>query len=1433
MKKKMTAMIAAVCASVCAFANMAISPQSQSFDWQGGDAAIATSGTGGWSAYKDNSWITISPRTSGSCGESCIYTISANNTVTNRNGSITIDYLPQHSTNDVAWGLTWWQGSSFNSTNRWNDSSMVNDVLATGTSYRDAGLPGEPTVSTYWGRTESVWFKVTELNLLNRLFDLDNGKGSIYINTLNKITLQYGDEVVVTDYTVSQGGVYELLIISGASDGTYFTPGTTAHLNEIYIGRRGGTSFTNIYSQRSSRMMLVSDYGHTTLPSANYITRGETSQGAYSYWNRVLSAEEIQNHNSYTIAPDNKNYSVYSSLRYYCSCEKGIIRDISRNANFYDRKNKGISYRDRYGLPAGALGGDIEIRTRNDLVYWADAYMASGHNILLYRFDEIDIDSSPYGLMQQGGYGIVDHVVAKDTNECIKKCTINIWLKETAQCIDSVILGIGRVSENSNAFPTAYRMQTESTYEYTEYAYYYTVKPLRVRMTTQGIFVDDYKSTYGPFSIPEASQWKMLTLGITEDLLTIYVDGSDIGNCRIDATRPFMIPSLWYISGDNGKVIIDEVEVFESRLTSAQIRNLYALEYQQPLVHTITQSGREATLSATSCKVSSEASNISVKVTLPSSSTWWSIKNLPAWLSVNNATNNLSGTKTITLSATENNSVYARTATILIAEQEFTFEQDGVAVELDCSAVGVDQTGGRRSITVRPERSVSWTAVSDVPWITIMSGDSGTGNGNVSFYVDSYSANFTRTGTLTIAGQSVTILQRGFSDLSLMPSSIEVDGGATNVTIQVSKTSGASIAAVSYAPWISIGTVSAGYNICTVNCRIAKNSKKAARVGYINISGTLFAISQRRMVSNIEYTNLKGGYHDNSSQYAEGDTVTFTPAYGVIGYTFAGWTPSQITAEMTGMQTVSAAWTANSYSITYNSNGGDGAMDATAATYDAEAIVATNCFTWTGYVFAGWATNEVGEVIYAAGQPVTNLTGQAGGIVTLYAVWEPLVVSSPEVSIDGVGTISASASFSGDSCAVTIQCATEGATIYFSTNGVAPRISTAYVYTEPFTITSTATIKAIAALDGTRSNPISVTVTKVDPVPPATPVVSPADGSSFIGDSCEVSISCATPDATIYYSTNGVAPRTSAANAYVEPFTITGTTIIMAVAVKDGVRSTSVTATITQRTLSLAEAVGAPSLAFTTGGDSVWTPIADNASLSGYSARSGEIDDAVPGGSNLTWLATTVTGAGTFGFDWKVACEHDYMGGCTWDRLMVFTNDIETARIDGVTGWESKSLVFDDSGTHTVRWVFLKDDANDEMFEDCAWVSGVTWTPSSPADVVVSINGTNVTVSGTWLSENTTRAATDVAANGNRSVAECYLLGVDPEDPDDDFKITRFWMDGGKPMFEFSHTRDGSGVSFEPRIRKLGKAALGDAWQVVPSGGNPAFRFFTVEVALP
>ena len=77
------------------------------------------------------------------------------------------------------------------------------------------------------------------------------------------------------------------------------------------------------------------------------------------------------------------------------------------------------------------------------------------------------------------------------------------------------------------------------------------------------------------------------------------------------------------------------------------------------------------------------------------------------------------------------------------------------------------------------------------------------------------------------------------------------------------------------------------------------------------------------------------------------------------------------------------------------------------------------------------------------------------------------------------------------------------------------------------------------------------------------------------------------------------------------------------------------------------------------------------------------------------------------------------------------------------------------------------------------------------------------------------------------------MLGVDPTKADDDFKITWFWMEDGVLKFEFSHSADGAGNSFVPRLKVKGKVELSDGWSDVPEGGDPSFRFFTVEVELP
>ena len=97
-------------------------------------------------------------------------------------------------------------------------------------------------------------------------------------------------------------------------------------------------------------------------------------------------------------------------------------------------------------------------------------------------------------------------------------------------------------------------------------------------------------------------------------------------------------------------------------------------------------------------------------------------------------------------------------------------------------------------------------------------------------------------------------------------------------------------------------------------------------------------------------------------------------------------------------------------------------------------------------------------------------------------------------------------------------------------------------------------------------------------------------------------------------------------------------------------------------------------------------------------------------------------------------------------------------------------------------------------------------------------------------------AAKMTAANGCRTVGECYALGINPEDPNDDLKIADFEMKDGKPVITLNHTEDGSGNSFLPRVKTVGKADLSDVteeWREVPEDGDPSMRFFRVEVEMP
>ena len=130
--------------------------------------------------------------------------------------------------------------------------------------------------------------------------------------------------------------------------------------------------------------------------------------------------------------------------------------------------------------------------------------------------------------------------------------------------------------------------------------------------------------------------------------------------------------------------------------------------------------------------------------------------------------------------------------------------------------------------------------------------------------------------------------------------------------------------------------------------------------------------------------------------------VVYGQAYGTLpvpsrtdytGYTFAKWTLNGAVVTCDTIvnaladHTLVAQWAANPYTVMFFANGGDGHMMPTNLVYDDEYTLPSNSFENPGYSFVGWSITPDGKVEYKDGATISNLTSQAGGVVSLYAQW--------------------------------------------------------------------------------------------------------------------------------------------------------------------------------------------------------------------------------------------------------------------------------------------------------------------------------------------------------------------------------------------------------------------------------------------------------------
>ena len=157
--------------------------------------------------------------------------------------------------------------------------------------------------------------------------------------------------------------------------------------------------------------------------------------------------------------------------------------------------------------------------------------------------------------------------------------------------------------------------------------------------------------------------------------------------------------------------------------------------------------------------------------------------------------------------------------------------------------------------------------------------------------------------------------------------------------------------------------------------------------GTVAADGSLvLSVYYTRNSYTLSYT-VDGKAH-TSLTYKFGETVTPAAAPSKTGFTFSGWSGVPSTMPANDVE-ASGTFTANTYYVAFDSNGGTGAVDDQRFSYGESKALTANTFERTGYTFAGWSTvaNGVGGYNYTDGETVSNLCTANGAKYVLYAQW--------------------------------------------------------------------------------------------------------------------------------------------------------------------------------------------------------------------------------------------------------------------------------------------------------------------------------------------------------------------------------------------------------------------------------------------------------------
>ncbi len=270
---------------------------------------------------------------------------------------------------------------------------------------------------------------------------------------------------------------------------------------------------------------------------------------------------------------------------------------------------------------------------------------------------------------------------------------------------------------------------------------------------------------------------------------------------------------------------------------------------------TVTQSGASATpctysLSATTQSVGASSTTGSVGVTTGTSCAWSASANVP-WLSITAGASG-TGNGTVQFTVAANTDPAPRAGTLTVAGQTFTVKQAAGSVScaysLSSTSVSAPAAAGSSSVDITTTSSCAWTAAANASWLAVTSAASGTGNATVSFSIAENTDTSPRSGTLTIAGQTVTVNQAAAApptcSYTVAPLTIPAGSGAGSSSVAVTTTSTCTWTATSNDSWLTLTGATSGTGNGTVAIGIGANPDPSSRSGTLTVAGQTVTVNQ-------------------------------------------------------------------------------------------------------------------------------------------------------------------------------------------------------------------------------------------------------------------------------------------------------------------------------------------------------------------------------------------------------------------------------------------------------------------------------------------------------------------------------------------------------------------------------------------------------------